>query len=109
MEVWINDFNKNANILLDALNLIDNKENRQKLIENGLNDTNINNEREKLLQLLGKKHDPLKNTDINHVNVIHRNDTIYYDGLLTLDNDICLLLKHITNLIEYGWQYSNYC
>ena len=38
-----------------------------------------------------------------------RNDTKYIDALLTIDINICLLLKHITNLIEYGWSYSNYC
>ncbi len=38
-----------------------------------------------------------------------RNDTKYIDLLLTLDIKLCLLLKHVTNVIEYGWIYSEYC
>merc|ERR1712154_582453 len=30
-----------------------------------------------------------------------RNNTKYVDALLTMDEHLCLLLKHITNLVEY--------
>ena len=158
METWNNEFDKNLNIILDKLNLINTQENKEKLKMNGLSHMDINKERTKLYYMI-KKHDPslLKqknltrnlmerprdNTHISkrqnvkryigkrqnvkryigsrqigkrhngkkpieHIH-IDRNDTMFVDALLTIDNNICLLLKHLTNVIEYGWSYSNYC
>eukprot|EP01083_Nonionella_stella_P020466 56721_1 len=40
---------------------------------------------------------------------LDRNSTKYAQQLLTLDHNICLLLKHITTLIQYPWNYHQYC
>lgn len=137
MEVWMNDFDRNLNVILDRLNLIDSPKNRDILGRNGVF-VNITEERERLYELLkkqdashikasgnkkgiqranikGKVQHYLRQKNLQNVPIhskhIHkgRNNTEYVHMLLTLDLQICLLLKHITNLIEYGWSYSEYC
>merc|ERR1711879_470183 len=111
---------------------IDSKENRAILKENGLSDIDIAAEREELYQQLkiqdasnadnnkkGKKRNrrTLKKHQQKHeesellTHHIHkeRDNSVYIDALLGLDPQICLVLKHITNLIEYGWLYSDHC
>ena len=150
MEVFHSDFDRNLNVILDRLNLIDSPENREILRRSGLSDVDILRERDALYSLLKTqdaslveptnnamdsiKEEPLKiqiPRNLHKVGFdapiesedrralmsefaaghIHRgrNDTKYIGLLLGIDPVICLLLKHITNLIEYGWSYSNYC
>ena len=116
MEVWVEDFDQNANRILDALNCIDTKENRDKLKMNGQMNVDIDVERELLLNAMRRENVKLMvNNDVNnhikrndHIH-IERNNTKYIHALLSIDIQICLLLKHITNVIEYGWQYHQYC
>eukprot|EP01083_Nonionella_stella_P158255 514851_1 len=106
MESWQNDFDYNMNIILDALNLNDSPQNNKILRQNGWTRIDIQQERQVLANRL-KSHDPSQ-SDSNHVH-IGRNDTKYIHELLTLDPHICLLMKHVTNLIQYRWRYSEYC
>ena len=117
MEVWIKDFDQNANRILDVLNFIDTKENRDKLKMNGQINLDINQERELLLEAMRREdvklmvNNHVYNDKIERNNHIHigRNNTKYIHALLTIDIQICLLLKHITNVIDYGWRYHQYC
>eukprot|EP01083_Nonionella_stella_P066250 174261_1 len=137
METWHSDFDHNMNVILDALNLIDSAENREILKQNSLSYIDIREERQKLANELKSQDSsridvPTDNGVERYVNDtkqknkrrrerrklreiqeehIHtaRNNTKYIHELLTLDMQICLLLKYVTNLIEYGWQYSTYC
>merc|ERR1712154_385188 len=52
MEVWISDFDRNLNVVLDRLNLIDSAENRAILEMNGLSNIDIAVERKNLYQKL---------------------------------------------------------
>ena len=158
MEVWMTDFDRNINVILNRLNLIDSPENREILQRNGLEDVDIAAERQELYRRLkaqdashikfndrvkhkrrprrtprqikrfsgnrergkrpkgkgsrvsgkGLRRQMMKYTQKGHVHS-RRNDTKYVDALLGLDPQICLVLKHITNLIEYGWSYAEYC
>ena len=141
MEVWNSDFDRNINIILDRLNLIDSPGNRELLERYALFDVNISEERELLYQsfktqdvyqlnevmketvqlpvmhkglsreeqkarireMRKKDHDLLQklSIDTSHVHS-RRNNTIFVDSLLGLELQICLVFKHITNLIEYG-------
>ena len=114
MEIWIKDFDKNAGTILDALNLIDTPKNRDVLMSNGVMDVNISTERELLLGMMRTQDTKSKVIadfyEYEQVHIhINRNDTKYIHALLTIDIQICLLLKHITNLVQYGWHYHDYC
>eukprot|EP01083_Nonionella_stella_P091286 255208_1 len=202
METWHSDFERNMNVMLDALNLIDSKENREILKQNNYTDmdiqrqrdeveerlklqdvTRVNHQRDNGIETIERHEDRCRRCKIaKHTNEvldrrememanvayggedmeerrprdrsrrprerssryrqsrtphvrrlkshravraaareirrhairedhIHtaRNNTKYVHELLTLDMQICLLLKHVTELIDYGWQYSAYC
>merc|ERR1712083_403666 len=122
MEVWISDFDRNLNVILVRLNLIDSPENREILRRNGLSDVDISRERDTLYSLL-KTQDSNQNdtkpsreeqmaeqarlwnlrsdngsANILQVDKVHvhstRNNTKDIDALLGLDPQICLVLKH---------------
>ena len=116
MEVWGSDFDRNLNVILDRLNLIDSPENRVILEENGLSDVDIGAERQRLYLIMKEEDASMihKNEDRRLIRSGHihsgRNNTEYVEALLIgIDPGICLLLKHITNVIEYGWSHSQYC
>ena len=50
METWIDDFDQNANKILNVLNFNDTEQNRNKLKLNGIRDVNISQERDLLLK-----------------------------------------------------------
>ena len=118
MEVWMTDFDRNVNVLLDRLNLIDIPKNRKRLKHHLMFDVNIAAERKRLYRMLksqdSSRTNPSNGTrremliDSKHIHK-ERDNAVYIDALLGLDPQICLLLKHITNLIDYGWSYSEYC
>ena len=117
MEDWINDFNGTAHKLLDALNFVDSVENREILRQNGCGDIDIEKERNELTKALSvqdtSKYNALSKRnrhkqDVRHIH-IHRNNTKYIHELLTMNEQICLMLKHVTILIDYDWRYSEYC
>ena len=83
---------------VDKMNDVLKKINLQKYIESKMKNKNFAMRRLVYSTKINSKH-------------IHlgRNDEKYVNALLTLDNSICLLLKHITNLIDYGWKYTQYC
>lgn len=159
MEVWHSDFDRNLNVILDRLHLMDSPENRKRLKRNGLFDVDITAERDRLYSMMKtqdtsqvegaedngighierryggegwkdmlQRHEDLviryghgtnkrqlqgdseegEWIKVQHVHTA-RNDTQYIDALLTIDTQICLVLKHITELISYGWLYPQYC
>ena len=168
MEVWMTDFDRNINVILDRLNLINSLENREILNRNGLDDVDIAKERQRLygwlktqdmsqveitndddddddqdlkmnkaqieqiekrnhgeyrkvmgsvmkpyssfshISLGGHRRREMPLTSSSHVHQ-GRNNTMYINALLSLDSQICLVLKHITKLINYGWSYAEYC
>ena len=110
MEIWNTDFDRNLNVILDKLNLINNEENRERLKRNGANlsHVNIDKERRKLYRTMKKADKGSLVINTSHIHT-SRNNTKYINALLKIDPQICLLLKHITNIIQYGWQYENFC
>ena len=174
MEVWNSDFDRNLNVILDRLNLIDSTENQEILRRSGLSDVDVLRERKRLYDLMktqdvsqievsvdngighiaenketesrwgqtsrdrfsdlrlrmghrfkrqsrdgtAPSHRHLEEEDeseeegrtiqFKHVHTA-RNDTEYIEALLGFDDQICLLLKHVTELISYGWLYPEYC
>ena len=110
MEIWNTDFDQNLNVILDKLNLVNNEQNRNRLIQNDfdLSYVDIDEERQKLHQKLKKADKVGHGINNGHIHS-SRNNTKYINALLSIDPQICLLLKHITNIIQYGWQYANFC
>lgn len=147
MEIFHSDFDRNINVILERLNLLDSADNRHLLARNGLVGVDIMSERKRLYALLKTQDSSLVEVTNNEIDSkdgpltikipknihkvgndfpvedrralmsefsaghIHRgrNNTHYIYMLLSIDPNICLLLKHITNIIDYDWAYSNYC
>ena len=112
MKDWIYDFDKTANRLLDAINFIDNQQNNNMLIENGLIDVNITNEREKLLKMLraadASRFSRGRIEKSLHFSMFNTNTSKEesINWVLSKYNNICLVLKNITLTLEIPWLYN---
>ena len=118
MEDWMSDFDGTIRRFMNALNLMPTDENKKILESNDCGTVHIGFER----RMLGKALNHLDSTKENkyafrmshHSKMmmhVHsgRNNTKYIHELLTFDEQICCLLKHVTLLIEYEWMYTEYC
>ena len=105
--VLSNDFDINVNRLLDGINIMDNKENRDLLeIQNKSIFINITEERNDLLiSLKGELFVPKGD---------HRTRDTFKKGkaialLLSFKKSICKIIKHMTILLDFKWKYSMFC
>lgn len=115
MEDFFYHFDSMSNFILDALNVVDNEQNRQTLKMNGEKGVDIGKERAELFDLL-------KQVDV------HRGDATYLqqhatfmghnrtEEALTLlgmgrtrNINICKKLKEMTIALDYEWKFSNMC
>ena len=104
-------FDQNLNRLLNVMNIKDNFDNRQILRKYGYENVNITESRNTLYGMMKKEdlsvHEILADPDHVTKNDYDKQEAIRL--LLTLDKSICELIKHMTILLDFLWDYPMYC
>ena len=113
-------FDDGMNKLLDGLEMIENEENHKKLEAHKVMSTNINIQRDILMDRLSELdvtrnkssgHKSKKSKEHLKMHITHNSyhlDQVSHD-LLTLDRNICRLIKNMTQLLLFEWGYHHYC
>eukprot|EP01084_Bolivina_argentea_P313379 542691_1 len=121
-------FDTNINRLLDGINIIDNDINTQ-ILRNSQSDVSITDERNKLFALMKREdlsgiyernkeklnvtkryfNDRLRLRKMSHVTKGHYNKKEAIENLLTVHEQVCIMLKNMTGLLRFEWKYSEFC
>merc|ERR1712228_70897 len=116
-------FDENINKILDALNIIDNKQNNLRLLNKGLNGTQFNITKQRQILFLDLQKEDYSNVKGSNQQKPHRKDPKYsnhatkgeYDKensiklLLTVNDSVCSILKNMTIMLQFEWQYHQFC
>ena len=102
-------FEENINEILDALNIIDNEENNRILTKQGVSDVNIANEREIIFRKLKQEDYSNITRSRPHVTRGEYDKKKSIELLLTVDDSVCSILKNITIMLRFEWEYTQFC
>ncbi len=110
-------FDKNINILLDHLNIIDNKKNNIILNNHNIYNLNITKFRNNLTQLLKyedrssiyKKISTVSDNRFKHITTGRYNKTALKTILFSIHYKICEIIKNLTLSMKFKWLYNKDC
>ena len=99
-------FDENVNKILNQINFVDNAQNRRQLKDQNVS---IAKKRVTLLELLKDLDVSMDNKTDKHITHNEYNFEIVTRDLLSLDVEICKLIKNMTILLKFEWHHAEYC